>query len=148
MVPSLCEVQVLSAMRCAKTVKPIKMPFGLWAWVGPRRHVLDGGAYCRHLVNTIGPYMRQQCGVFVKLRWPVVRIDGVVCRSESEWSVFVVEGDVSESVSVSRHRRRQQHKTSRSLESWRRPAAMSCHVRHWNVAGKYTVLFHSLVYLT
>jgi len=28
----------------AKTVEPIKMPFGLWTLVGHRNHVLDGGA--------------------------------------------------------------------------------------------------------
>ena len=27
----------------AKTTKPIKTAFGLWTWVGPRNHVLDGG---------------------------------------------------------------------------------------------------------
>ena len=27
---------------CAKTAEPIEMPFGLWAWMGPRNHVLDG----------------------------------------------------------------------------------------------------------
>jgi len=26
---------------CAKTAEPIEMPFGLWAWMGPRNHVLD-----------------------------------------------------------------------------------------------------------
>jgi len=26
----------------AKTAEPIKMPFGLWTWVSPRNHVLDG----------------------------------------------------------------------------------------------------------
>jgi len=30
-------------MTCAKTAELIKMPFGLWAWMGPRNHVLDGG---------------------------------------------------------------------------------------------------------
>jgi len=29
-------------MSCAKTAEPINMPFGLWAWMGPRNHVLDG----------------------------------------------------------------------------------------------------------
>jgi len=30
---------------CAKTAEPIKMPFGLWAWMGMgrRNHLLDGG---------------------------------------------------------------------------------------------------------
>ena len=27
----------------AKTAAPIEMPFGLWARMGPRNHVLDGG---------------------------------------------------------------------------------------------------------
>jgi len=26
-----------------KTTEPIEMPFGLWAWMGSRNHVLDGG---------------------------------------------------------------------------------------------------------
>ena len=26
---------------CAKTAEPIKMPFGLWAWMGPKNHVSD-----------------------------------------------------------------------------------------------------------
>jgi len=29
-------------MSCAKTAEPINMPFGLWAWMGRRNHVLDG----------------------------------------------------------------------------------------------------------
>jgi len=28
---------------CAKMAEPIKMPFGLWAWMGRRNCVLDGG---------------------------------------------------------------------------------------------------------
>ena len=27
---------------CAKTAESIEMPFGLWARMGPRNHVLDG----------------------------------------------------------------------------------------------------------
>jgi len=30
-----------TAMR-PKTAEPIEMPFRLWAWMGPRNHVLDG----------------------------------------------------------------------------------------------------------
>jgi len=30
-------------MSRAKTAKPIEMPFGLWTWVAPKNHVLDGG---------------------------------------------------------------------------------------------------------
>ena len=26
-----------------KNVQPNEMPFGLWAWMGPRNHVLEGG---------------------------------------------------------------------------------------------------------
>jgi len=40
---------------CRKTVEPIKMLFGMWTWVGPRKHVLDGGTHWRHLANTIEP---------------------------------------------------------------------------------------------
>jgi len=29
-------------MNCAKTAEPIEIPFGFWAWIGPRNHVLDG----------------------------------------------------------------------------------------------------------
>ena len=29
-------------MSCAKTAELIEMPFGLWAWMRPRNHVLDG----------------------------------------------------------------------------------------------------------
>jgi len=32
-----------SAVICAKTAKPIELPFRLWACMGPRNHVLDGG---------------------------------------------------------------------------------------------------------
>ena len=32
-----------SAVICAKTAEPIEMPFRLWARMGPRNHVLDGG---------------------------------------------------------------------------------------------------------
>jgi len=31
------------AVICAKTAEPIEMPFGLWARIGPRNHVLHGG---------------------------------------------------------------------------------------------------------
>jgi len=42
-------------VRCAKTAEPIKMPYGIWTWLGPRKHVLDGGAHQHHLANTIEP---------------------------------------------------------------------------------------------
>ena len=39
----------------AKTAELIRMPFGMWTRVGPRKHVSDGGEYWRHLANTIEP---------------------------------------------------------------------------------------------
>jgi len=48
--------------------EPIEMPFGLWIRMGPRKHVLHGGARWRNLANAIEPSM---CGgdavFFVKL---------------------------------------------------------------------------------
>ena len=32
--------------------EPIEMQFGMWTPLGPRKHVLDGGAHWRHLANT------------------------------------------------------------------------------------------------
>jgi len=37
---SVC--QSVTLVSPAKTTEPIKMPFGLRTWVGPRNHVLDG----------------------------------------------------------------------------------------------------------
>jgi len=31
-----------TVVSCAKTAEPIEMPFGLWARVGSKNHVLDG----------------------------------------------------------------------------------------------------------
>jgi len=45
----------LMVVSAAKTAKPIEMLFGIWTRVGPRKHVLDGGAYWRNLVNMIEP---------------------------------------------------------------------------------------------
>ena len=40
---SSCKVYGHSTVVCAKTAEPIGMPFGLWARMGGRNHVLDGG---------------------------------------------------------------------------------------------------------
>jgi len=40
---SHCKVYGYSTVVCAKTAEPIGMPFGLWARMGRRNHVLDGG---------------------------------------------------------------------------------------------------------
>jgi len=44
-----------SAVSCAKTAELIEIQFGLWTWLGPRKHVLHGGAHCRRLANTFEP---------------------------------------------------------------------------------------------
>ena len=44
-----------SAVRCAKVAELIEMPFGTWTRVGPRKHVLHGGAHWHNLANTIEP---------------------------------------------------------------------------------------------
>jgi len=48
-------------MSCAKTAEPFEvlvgLPYTIWTWVGPRKHVLRGCAHWRHLANTIEPSM-------------------------------------------------------------------------------------------
>jgi len=39
----LQNIGTLYTVVCAKTAEPIGMPFGLWARIGRRNHVLDGG---------------------------------------------------------------------------------------------------------
>ena len=41
----------------AKADEPIEMPFGLWARVGPRNHVLDEGADAPTARGTLGECM-------------------------------------------------------------------------------------------
>ena len=41
----------------AKTAEPIKMPFGMWTRVGPRKPVLKGVAHWCHLLNATEPSM-------------------------------------------------------------------------------------------
>jgi len=36
-----------------KMAEMIEVLFGLWVWVGPRKHVLIAGAHWRHLANAI-----------------------------------------------------------------------------------------------
>ena len=47
--------QSVTVLSLAKVAEP--MSFGLWTWVGPRNHILDGGAHWHHLANTIEPSM-------------------------------------------------------------------------------------------
>ena len=50
-----CKVKGSSAVSCSKTAEQIEMPFGMWTWVGPRKHALDRAAHWRNLANTIEP---------------------------------------------------------------------------------------------
>jgi len=54
----------LIVVSAAKTAKPVEMPFGIWTWMGPRKHVLDGGC----ILAQSGEYdrtsrVRWQCGL-------------------------------------------------------------------------------------
>ena len=49
---------------CAKTAELIKMLFGLWAWMGARNHVLDGGSGSpmgRGNFGDRGAYCKDRC---------------------------------------------------------------------------------------
>ena len=41
---SYCNVLGHSAVICAKTAELIEMLFGLWVWMDPRNHMLDGSS--------------------------------------------------------------------------------------------------------
>ena len=53
----------------AKMAEPIDMSFGLWTWVGPRRHVFDGGAHWRHLADTIESSMCSGDAALCQITW-------------------------------------------------------------------------------
>ena len=40
---------------CEKWLNRSKIPFGLWTWMGARKHVLHGGAHYRYLANITEP---------------------------------------------------------------------------------------------
>ena len=48
---------------CAKTAEPIKMPFGLWTSVGPRKHVLDGAQILRVNRQLLGKGRARACAM-------------------------------------------------------------------------------------
>jgi len=51
------------AMSCAKIAEPIKMSFGFWTWVGPRKHVLGRvytGSTMRIPLDRPGVHVRQR----------------------------------------------------------------------------------------
>jgi len=41
---SVCLYRSVIRVSPAKTAEPVETPFGLWAWMGPRNHVLYGSA--------------------------------------------------------------------------------------------------------
>ena len=51
-------------MSPAKTTEPIKMPFGLWARMGRRTHVLDGGS-----LTLRGVAMATNFGTKIAINW-------------------------------------------------------------------------------
>jgi len=50
-----CKVYGHSAVSRAKTAKTMEMSFGTWTWVGPKNHVLGGGALWWNLANMNEP---------------------------------------------------------------------------------------------
>ena len=73
-----CKVQSLSAVSCAKTAKPIHLPFRVWTRVGRRVHRFNhirqlapmcpcGRSRCRHLSNNIEPSVYDGVAPYGKL---------------------------------------------------------------------------------
>jgi len=76
-----------TAVSCAKMAEPIKIPFGLWTWVVPRKHVLGGvhiGATWRIPLNRrCAAAMRPFCQITSTTCWCFVSHSSVflaVCR--------------------------------------------------------------------
>ena len=57
---SVCLCVYVTGMSSAKMAEPIEMPFGVWAWVGPRNLVLDGGP---------GPRRRKSKGAILEVSY-------------------------------------------------------------------------------
>jgi len=51
-----------------KTAELIKMPFGLWTWVGPRNHVLDQVLYGVQIPHAKGQFWGEKGRPIVKYR--------------------------------------------------------------------------------
>jgi len=61
------KVHGLSVVSCPKTAVPIEMQLGMPSSVGPRNHVLDGGAHWRHLANRLNRRCAAAMRPYVKL---------------------------------------------------------------------------------
>ena len=82
-------------MNCAKTAKPIEMPlFGLWARVGPRKHVLHGvhtGAIWRIRLNRpCAAAMRHFCQINLITRYHNVAVTTANELSNSDVLAWLV----------------------------------------------------------
>jgi len=74
MLPIVTDCLSFTIMIVAKTAEVIKMPFGMWTVVGPRKHVLGGSAHWRHLMNMSEPSCAVVMRPCVKLLWPLLII--------------------------------------------------------------------------
>jgi len=62
---SVCLCLSVTIVSPAKTAEPVEMPFGLWTWVGPKNHVLDGAPY-------------------VPCKWAILRVKSGSCAKTAE----------------------------------------------------------------
>jgi len=63
----LCLSVTVTVVSPAKTAEPIEISFGLWARIVARKHVLDGGAHWRNLLNITEPSMCGGDAVFCQI---------------------------------------------------------------------------------
>jgi len=70
---SHCKIWTHSAAICAKTIEPIEMPFGVWAWMGQRNHVLDGGPAVLRDVAMATTNFRAQFAI-TGFRWAITLV--------------------------------------------------------------------------
>jgi len=55
----------------AKTAEPIEMPFGLWAWMGPRNHLLHGSPEVLRDVAMATIFRLSVYGVHIGATWQI-----------------------------------------------------------------------------
>jgi len=97
-IPSSVVCRSVTVLSPAKTAEPIEVPFGLWTpeiWtrVGPKKHVLGGGAHRRYLPNTVEPSMCAAMRPVVQLLCPVVILllcwdQWDDCSHQWYWSIY------------------------------------------------------------
>ena len=57
-----------------KNGEPSEMSFGVWTWVGPEKHVLDGVTLAQPGEYNWTIHVQWEWGLFVRLLWPLVMI--------------------------------------------------------------------------